>query len=121
MQDSDELFERRIGLLLRTGVLLSASLVATGGVWFLFRHASQPAGTGSFHAPAPGALAIHTIFWALLAGHSRSLMQLGLLVLIATPVARVVLSLFLFQRQNDYLYVAITGVVLVVLGVSMFI
>jgi uncharacterized membrane protein len=53
-------------------------------------------------------------------GSSRGVIQLGLLVLIATPVARVILSLIGFARQRDRLYVAVSLTVLVLLLYSLF-
>ena len=44
--------------------------------------------------------------------------NLGLLLLIATPVARVAASIVLFARDRDYLYVAITTTVLLLLLLS---
>ena len=51
--------------------------------------------------------------------HGRGLIQLGLLLLIATPIARVVFSVAGFARQRDWLYVAITLIVLTLLGYSL--
>jgi uncharacterized membrane protein len=51
--------------------------------------------------------------------HSRGLIQLGLLLLIATPVARVAFSVLAFAEQRDWLYVSITLVVLAVLVYSL--
>jgi uncharacterized membrane protein len=50
----------------------------------------------------------------------RGLIQLGLLLLIATPVARVIFSVFAFARQRDATYVLITLIVLAVLVYSLF-
>ena len=47
-------------------------------------------------------------------------MQLGLLLLIATPIARVVFSIFGFMRQRDWLYVGVTATVLALLVVQSF-
>jgi uncharacterized membrane protein len=54
-----------------------------------------------------------------LGGHSRGLIQLGLLLLIATPVARVVLSIIEFARERDWLYVTTTLMVLATLIYSL--
>ena len=51
----------------------------------------------------------------MLDGRGRALIQLGLLLLIATPVARVAFSVFAFERQRDWTYVGITLFVLAVL------
>jgi uncharacterized membrane protein len=50
---------------------------------------------------------------------SRGLVQLGLLLLVATPVARVVLSVFAFARQRNPTYVVLTLIVLAVLIYSL--
>ena len=49
------------------------------------------------------------------AGDRQAIIQLGVLVLIATPIARVVLSLLAFARERDGTYVTVTGIVLLVL------
>jgi uncharacterized membrane protein len=50
-----------------------------------------------------------------------AVIDLGLLVLLATPVARVVVSVPLFAEQKRYAFVAITATVLVILLLSMFV
>lgn len=52
-------------------------------------------------------------------GHGRGIMQLGLLLLIATPIARVVMSAFAFSRQRDWMYVAVSLIVLTFLTISL--
>ena len=52
-----------------------------------------------------------------LAFQGSALIQLGLLVLIATPIARVILSVFVFLYERDWPYVFIT---LVVLGILLY-
>ena len=51
--------------------------------------------------------------------HSRGLIQLGLLLLIATPVARVAFSIFGFAEEKDRMYVAFTVIVLLILLYSL--
>jgi uncharacterized membrane protein len=48
----------------------------------------------------------------------RGLIQLGLILLLATPIARVVLSMLAFACQRDRVYVLVTIIVLAVLGYS---
>lgn len=52
--------------------------------------------------------------------HGKAIIQLGLLLLVATPIARVVFSAFAFFAEGDYLYVGITLLVLAVLMFSLF-
>lgn len=49
----------------------------------------------------------------------RGLIQFGLLLLIATPIARVAFSVIGFARQRDWLYVLITLAVLFLLSYSL--
>ncbi|MEH2296313.1 DUF1634 domain-containing protein [Nostoc sp.] len=49
---------------------------------------------------------------SILSGHNRGIIQLGLLLLIATPVVRVIFSLLAFVRLKDYTYVIVTLIVL---------
>ena len=63
---------------------------------------------------------ISGIFHEALAFHGRGLIQLGLLVLIATPVARVAFSFFAFLHERDWTYVFVTVLVLGLLLYSLF-
>jgi len=63
---------------------------------------------------------ISGIFYEAWALHGRGLIQLGLLVLIATPVARVAFSLFAFLYERDWTYVFVTLLVLGLLVYSLF-
>jgi len=51
--------------------------------------------------------------------HAHGIIQLGLLLLIATPVARVAFSVVAFAAERDWLYVAITLIVLAILIYSL--
>jgi uncharacterized membrane protein len=118
---SDEQVEQFIGNLLRTGVILAAVVVLAGGLLFLARHGREPRHDyQEFHEESVelrGPVAIVRDAATLKSG---GLIQLGLLLLIATPVARVVFSVFSFARQRDALYVMVTLIVLVVLLYSLF-
>jgi uncharacterized membrane protein len=60
------------------------------------------------------------IFHEALALHGRGLIQLGLLILIATPIARVAFSVVAFLYQRDWTYVVVTLIVLALLVYSLF-
>jgi uncharacterized membrane protein len=47
--------------------------------------------------------------------HGRGIIQLGLLLLIATPVARVAFSIFGFAQERDRMYVVFTVIVFAIL------
>jgi uncharacterized membrane protein len=112
---TDKRVDEFVGNLLQVGVLLSAITVLTGGALFLFRHGHAPANYHTFRGE-PGELrGVTGVVRGALAGRSDALIQLGLLLLIATPVARVVFSIFAFIEQRDRVYVVITLIVLAAL------
>jgi len=111
--------ERDLGYLLRVGVTIAAVAVLAGGVWFLLRHGAERPEYGRFVADPMASRGIAEVFRGIPAGESRGLIQLGLLLLIATPVARVAFSLYLFARIRDSIYCAITAIVLAVLLFSL--
>jgi|SRR5215468_6021984 len=117
---TDQKVEVIIANLLRAGVLLAAAVVIAGGVIFLVRHGLSPA---SYHvfAGVPFELRnLRGIVRAALRLRGQGIIQLGLLFLIATPVARVAFSVFAFAIERDWLYVFIACFVLAVLLYSLF-
>jgi uncharacterized membrane protein len=109
-----------VGHILRTGVVAAAAAVSIGAVWFLIRHGGEVPDYRVFRAVPANSAGLKTVWSGIAAGHSRSFIQAGLLILIATPVARVAFSLAAFAKQRDYLYAAITTIVLGVLLFSLF-
>jgi uncharacterized membrane protein len=116
---NDERLEGIIGTLLQVGVLLSGALVVTGGVIYLIRHGSEPPRYGTFAGEPSELRTLSGIVAYALSMHGRGIIQLGLLFLIATPVARVAISAVAFALERDWLYVAVTSVVLAVLLFSL--
>jgi uncharacterized membrane protein len=114
---SDQRVEQFMGNLLRTGVLLAAAVVLVGGVHYLIQHGEEVKDYGKFEGEPEGLRTFSGIVRLALAGRSRGIIQLGLLILIATPVARVVFSVIAFLLQRDYTYVVLT---LIVLGILLF-
>jgi uncharacterized membrane protein len=116
---TDEEFDIVLARVLRFGVWLSAAVVASGGVLFLARHGFEPPSYHVFRGEPLPLRSVHGIVAEGFDLHGRGLIQLGLLLLIATPIARVVFSIAGFARQRDWLYVAITLTVLTLLGYSL--
>jgi len=114
---TDELLEQMLGNLLRGGVSLAAGVVAVGGVLYLIRYGANSPNYHVFHGEPADLRGVSGILTDVMSLHRRALIQLGLLLLIATPVARVVFSVFAFAKQRDYTYVIIT---LIVLGVLIY-
>lgn len=116
---SDERVEGVLGNLLRIGVISSAVVVLLGGLLYLMREARQP--IPDYHSFEPEQLRspVHILREAT-ALHPLGLIMLGLLLLIATPVARVIFSVVAFVLQRDYMYILFTLLVLSVLLYSLF-
>jgi uncharacterized membrane protein len=85
---ADARLERMLVLVLGVGVRTSAVCLLVGLVWSLAQPGSRPAG------------------WAIHA---------GLVILMATPVARVFVSVAGYLRERDWLFVALTSIVLTLL------
>jgi uncharacterized membrane protein len=111
----DRRIEIILGNLLRAGVLLSAAVVLCGGVIYLWRHAHEPADYRVFRGEPSEFRSIPGVIQSAINGRGRGLIQLGLLLLIATPIARVAFSIAGFLIERDWLYVAFTLIVLVIL------
>jgi uncharacterized membrane protein len=116
---TDQKIEVIIANLLRAGVTLAAMVVFTGGVIFLMRHGKEPAGYHVFTGEPSNLRNWRGILNAAFALSARGIIQLGLLMLIATPVARVAFSVFAFLLERDWLYVGVATFVLLVLFYSL--
>jgi uncharacterized membrane protein len=117
---TDHAMEAAIGSVLRAGVIVSAAVVLAGGLISL-RHASAP--LPDYHQCVRERASLDS-FSGILHGVGRfeaaSVIQLGILLLIATPVVRVVMCVAGFARQRDWLYVIVSTVVLAILFYSLF-
>ena len=116
---SDEQVELFVGNLLRYGVLTAAVVALIGGVFYLLRFGNSPIHYHDFAGEPPHLTSVRGILGAVLARDPRAIIQLGLLLLIATPVARVAFSLIAFIRQRDRTYIVVTAIVLTVLVYSL--
>jgi uncharacterized membrane protein len=116
---ADQKMDAIMGILLRSGVVLAAAIVLVGGILFLVRHKTPVTDYHIFSSEPNDLRTISGIFADVKAFRARGLIQLGLLVLIATPVARVVFSLFAFMYQKDWKYVVFTAIVLALLLYSL--
>jgi uncharacterized membrane protein len=117
---SDQRVEEIIGNLLRAGVIISASVVLLGGIIYLVRHGEETPEYRVFVGAPADLRGVSGIVADALTFSGRGIIQLGLLLLVATPVARVIFSVVAFELQGDWTYVVITLIVLAVLGLSLF-
>ena len=112
---SDHAVEQVVGRLLQIGVALSAVVVIIGGIMLLTHHGSDVSSFVEFRGEPESLRTLYGIIHGALAADSRSIIQLGLLLLIATPILRVAFTLVAFLLQRDRVYVGITTIVLVLL------
>ncbi|MGA9526496.1 MAG: DUF1634 domain-containing protein [Terriglobales bacterium] len=111
----DHRIEVIVGHLLRTGVIISATVVLWGACIYIFRHAHEPADYKIFRGEPSDFRTIPGVVESVLNGRGRGWIQLGLLFLIATPIARVVFCIVGFAFERDRLYISFTMIVLAIL------
>jgi uncharacterized membrane protein len=116
---TDKRIENILGNLLRVGVGLSAFIVLCGGAIYLARHGKETAEYQAFRGEPSNLRSVPAIVRDSLKSDARSIIQLGLLFLIATPVARVILSIWGFAAERDRMYIIFTVIVLVILIFSL--
>lgn len=110
-----------VALTLRWGVTLACIIAAVGGAIYLAQHGGEPMKDYSHFAYGEDTAAREA--YTTLGGIARGVMQftamgwiqMGVIALLLTPVMRVALSLADFVRERDWLYAAISAVVLAVI------
>ena len=118
-QWTDQRVEEWIGDLLRAGVTLASVVVLFGTCVYLARHGQEEPAYHVFKGEPTDLRTLSGIVREVAAFKGRGLIQLGLILLIATPVARVAFSVVAFAIQRDRLYVVVTLIVLAVLSYSL--
>ena len=116
---SDEKMEQIIGTLLISGVIAAALIVLVGGVLYLIRYGATFPDYAVFRGEPPGLRSVSGIITDALSFRIQGVIQLGLLLLIATPVARVAFCLLAFALQRDRTYIIVTLIVFAVLIYSL--
>lgn len=105
-----------IGNALRIGVTAACTIAIISGIYYLIRHGGEPMPDYTTFTGEP---ASYTTLSGIIEGvfqlAAKDWIQLGVLVLMLTPIIRVVLSIVDFARQRDWLYVVITAIVLIVI------
>jgi uncharacterized membrane protein len=116
--------ERVISTLLRAGVVASLFLVVFGSTLSFVHHPDYNSAPSELRRlTSPGAGFPHTLrdVWeGVKEFRGQAIVAVGLLVLIATPVLRVAVSIAGFVYERDWAFVAITALVLALLLLSFF-
>jgi len=108
-----------IGWVLRIGVIVSICIVFFGGVIFLYRHGHEIADHKKFKGIPDFISTAGGIINGVFAFRGQAIIQLGIVLLIATPVLRVIFSAIGFVLEKDYLYIGISLLVLLIIFISM--
>lgn len=119
---SHEWVDTAIATLLRVGVILSVTVIAFGLVMTFIHHPEYISSAKSLQELTAARAQYPNHLLAVLDGvrqlHGQAIVMAGLLLLIATPIARVALSIIAFIVERDRLYTAITAAVLLILLVG---
>ncbi|MEO6520508.1 MAG: DUF1634 domain-containing protein [Mucilaginibacter sp.] len=116
---TDKDIEQLLGSVLRWGVLLSMVVVIWGGTVYLYRHGHDVSDYATFKTQPNFTIQLKAIIGGIFDLRGRAIIQFGIILLIATPIARVLLSAISFAAEKDYLYVGIAVIVLSVITISM--
>lgn len=112
-------FQNIVGNLLRYGVWTSLSVAFIGGIVYLMGHSTDIENYSVFHENDRNIFeVIGDIYNGVIQGKGESLIFFGIILLFLTPVFRVLLSLFSFLLEKDYLYVVITLIVILIILIS---
>lgn len=112
-------FQTIIGNLLRYGVWISLTVAFIGGIVYLMHHSTEIENYSVFKENDHDIFeVILSIYSGVIQGNGASLIFFGIILLFLTPVLRVLLSLFSFILEKDYLYVAITLIVILIILTS---
>lgn len=111
---------RSVGNLLRLGVILSVITSLIGFVKLFMEGFEMPRkyklldmGTSSEK--------VWSHFWETLCkGEGMAIIQLGILMLIFTPLMRIIFALIGYLKEKDYVYVIISSIVLAIMAISFF-
>ena len=115
----DSRMETIMGRLLQVGVFAASVVVLTGGVLYVRAHSGVAVDYSTFVSEPAGLRSVSGLFRLLRAGNPVAVIQVGVLLLIATPIARVVFAVIAFALERDRLYVAVSLAVLAVLMISL--
>ena len=107
-----------IGWVLRIGVIVSISVVFVGGVIYIYRHGGTVPNYSKFNG-VPDFVKLNGIINGIINFRGRSIIQAGIILLIATPILRIVFSTVSFVLEKDYLYVGISLLVLLIIIISL--
>ncbi len=120
----DEKIQNALAKMMVAGTIVAAAIIGAGLLWFLWANPGIKAEDHIFHKEPryyenPISMVQHALAFDQI-GHRRSLIMIGVLLLLLNPVARVALAAVGFAKQQDRQYTVISLIVLAVLLFSFF-
>ncbi|WP_164122072.1 MULTISPECIES: DUF1634 domain-containing protein [Sphingobacterium] len=110
-----------VGQILRIGVTFASATLIVGGILYLMIHGQEPIPNyKEFVGESTSNTTITEIIVGAFQFRIPQIIQFGVLLLICTPILRVIGSLFGFVIEKDIMYVVITLIVLGVIIASIF-
>ncbi|KFF02315.1 DUF1634 domain-containing protein [Chryseobacterium luteum] len=111
---------RSVGNLLRLGVILSVITSLIGFIKLFTEGFKMPKKYTSLDMGSSSEK-VWGMFWnSLCKGEGMAIIQLGILLLIFTPLVRIIFALIGYLKEKDYVYVVISSIVLAIMAVSFF-
>ncbi|MEY8759538.1 DUF1634 domain-containing protein [Chryseobacterium tongliaoense] len=109
---------RSVGNLLRLGVILSVITSLIGFVKLFLEGFKMPKKYSSLDM-GTSSEKVWGHFWTTLCkGEGMAIIQLGILLLIVTPLMRIVFAWIGYLKEKDYVYVIISSIVLAIMIIS---
>ncbi|MDB5009003.1 MAG: hypothetical protein JWP45_3396 [Mucilaginibacter sp.] len=108
-----------IGLVLRIGIITSVSIVFIGGVFYLYRHGLTIEDYRVFKGIPDFVQHPESLIKGFFDLKGQAIIQTGIILLIATPILRVIFSAIGFVLEKDYMYVGISLLVLFIIFMSL--
>ncbi|WP_312078883.1 DUF1634 domain-containing protein [Chryseobacterium sp.] len=111
---------RSVGNLLRLGVILAVTTSIVGFVKLFLEGFKMPRKYTMLNM-GTSSEKVWGHFWdTLCKGEGMAIIQLGILMLIFTPLMRIVFALIGYLKEKDYTYVIISSIVLAIMAISFF-
>lgn len=111
---------RSVGNLLRLGVILAVTTSIVGFVKLFLEGFKMPRKYTMLNM-GTSSEKVWGHFWdTLCKGEGMAIIQLGILMLIFTPLMRIIFALIGYLKEKDYTYVIISSIVLAIMAISFF-
>lgn len=121
---NDAQLQNSLARVMLTGVLVAAAVMGAGLIWFVATHDGMPPGDHLFSGEPkyfenPVSMLERAVSLKAI-GHRRSLIMIGVVLLLINPLVRVAFAAVGFAAQRNRLYTVISLAVLGVLLLSFF-